>query len=1097
MRMKKYLLFSVCALLLFGCETRQTAPPLFELLPSAQTGISFSNDLTESADFNILEYLYFYNGAGVATADFNGDGLIDLYFVSNQQSNRLYLNKGNFQFIDITEQAGVGGEGTWSTGVTVADINGDGFPDIYLSQVGNYKSAKGVNQLFINNGDLTFTESAAAYGLDFVGFSTQAAFFDYDRDGDLDMYLLNHSIKNPAVFSQSDTRTQKDEMGGDRLYKSQLAQGEAAFVDVTEHAGIYTSSLGFGLGLAVSDLNDDGWPDIYVSNDFTENDYLYINNQDGTFAEQLEKQMAYTSRYSMGNLAADLDNDGLNEVITTDMLPSDPEIWQKSVGEDKVEVFDVKLNFGYAHQYVRNTLQKNLGNGTFSDVSLMAGMYATDWSWAPLAFDMDNDGLLDLHISNGIYKRPNDLDYVNYGQDRAGVKQMTPDELEAYQIENLPNVKIPNYAGRNLGDLKFEPVAEAWGLNQSSYSNGSAYADLDGDGDMDLVVNNTNQPAFVYENKSNELLGHHYVKVRLGSKGLNTAGIGARLALTTSQGSMVREISPTKGFQSAVSTEVIFGLGKEEQAESLQVRWPDGRIQKLTTVPVDMLWRVSYNGGPGITVEKAADHDPEFSVSTFSEYRHEENKEFKDYNREYLIPRLYSTEGPALAIADVNNDGLDDLYMGGAKEQPGSLWIQNADGGFETRENQSFSMLGRAEDTDALFFDANGDGAPDLYVISAGNEYADGQVFTYDRLYFNDGQGNLQFAPRALPQIGTHGSKVTAADVDGDGDQDLFVAANIASGAYGLNPKHQLLINDGRGAFTDAISQLMPEAKDLGMLNDALWLDHDGDGDQDLLVAGEWTPLTLMENDGRGGFERIDIDGFNNTEGWWMSLEEADLDGDGDLDIVAGNLGLNSKLKASAEKPLSLYVNDFDNNKQTDPVIFHYVEDANIPFATRDDLIKQMAFIKKKHPNYASYAKIRKPEDLFDRTKLSSSLMKNINQLASMVFINEGGRYVQKQLPVEAQLSPAMDIQVADFNSDGHQDIFLVGNFFGFRNDIGRAGARPITLLLGDGQGNFEAAAIPKLNTQQTWGEYRKIGLLGNGKLIGLRNNDSPVFFTF
>ena len=1093
--MKKGSFLLLWVLVLGACEYRPGNSPLFELLPGEKTGIMFSNDLTDTPDFNILEYLYYYNGGGVAAGDFNNDGLPDLYFVANQKANKLYLNKDDFQFEDITESAGVAGTGTWSTGVTVADVNGDGLLDIYLCQVGNYKEAKGANQLFINNGDLTFTESAKAYGLDFVGFSTQAAFFDYDRDGDLDMYLLNHSIKDPSTFSQATNRTGKDEMGGDRLYQSQLSQGETIFTDVTESAGIYSSSLGFGLGLAVSDVNNDGWADIYISNDFTENDYLYINQQDGTFTEQLEQQIAYTSRFSMGNTIDDLDNDGLTDIITTDMLPADPDIWQKSVGEDKAEVYDIKLNFGYGHQYVRNTLQKNLGNGSFSDVSLQAGTFATDWSWAPLAFDMDGDGQLDLHISNGIYKRPNDLDYVNYGQDGQGAASMSADELEAFQIRNLPTVKIPNYAGRNLGDLQFESMGEAWGLDQETYSNGSVYADLDNDGDHDLVLNNTNQQAFVYENKTNELNAPHYLKIQLKGPGFNTYGVGARVKLETPSGKHSREVMSTKGFQSAMSPTVLFNIGEETTATSLTISWPDGKQQYIPAPSIDTLLVLDYK--PGENQAEIATSESHFEVTSFDAYVHRENVAFKDYDREYLIPRKYSTEGPAVAKADVNGDGLEDLYLGGAKEQPGTLWLQQADGSFEEKSNTSFAQLARAEDVDALFFDANGDTHPDLYVISAGNEYADGQVFTFDRLYLNDGSGNLQFSPRSLPQFGTHGKTVKAADIDGDGDQDLFLGANIVNGVYGLNPAHHLLINNGQGFFQDVTAKYLPMAQDLGMINDAAWFDFDQDGDQDLLLAGEWTPLILLQNDGNGSFSRAEIPAFDKTEGWWFSLALADLDGDGDQDIIAGNLGLNSKLKASKAKPLTLYLNDFDQNGQPDPVLFHYMGEEHIPFATRDDLIKQMAFIKKKHPDYKTYAEVKAPEDLFEESALKAALKKQAFSFASAVFINQGsGSFDRIELPLEAQLSPVMDIQAGDLNVDGHTDLFLVGNFYGFRNDIGRAGARPVTWLLGSGDGQFKVEPDKALNTAATWGEYRKLVAFENqGRLLGLRNNQSPVWF--
>ncbi|MCE7994665.1 MAG: VCBS repeat-containing protein [Roseivirga sp.] len=1100
--MPKRLIPFLAVWLMLSCTSEPAEPPqprLFSLLTSASTGVSFNNQLKETADFNILEYLYYYNGAGVAVGDINGDGLPDLYFVGNQVPNKLYLNKGGFRFEDISVKAGVAGKGTWSTGVTMADVNGDGLLDIYVSQVGDYKEAKGANQLFINQGDMTFVDEAKKYGLDFVGFSTQAAFFDYDRDGDLDMYLLNHSIKNPAVFAESSTRDKIDELGGDRLFQSQLAQGSDEFTDVTSQAGIYSSALGFGLGLAISDLNNDGWLDIYVSNDFTENDYLYTNNQDGTFSEELEQKITYTSRYSMGNAADDLDNDGLSEIITTDMLPSDPEIWQMSVGEDKTDVYDIKLNFGYAHQYVRNTLQKNLGNGSFSDVSLLAGTFATDWSWAPLAFDMDNDGLLDLHISNGIYKRPNDLDYVNYGQDQPGVKGMSPDELEAFQIENLPNVKIPNYAGRNKGGLQFESVGVDWGLDQSSYSNGSAYADLDNDGDLDLVINNTNQPAFVYKNNARQQNGQHFLKVVLEGTGLNKQALGAKVTVRKDGQRLTREVMPTRGFQSAVSTELHFGLGATTQIDGVTVIWPDGQFQTIEQVTPDQVLKISY-APEGDGIKPAETNKSAFQINEFEQWAHKENVTYKDYNNEYLIPRKFSTEGPALAVADVNGDGLDDMYLGGAKEQPGALWLQQANGGFKLKPIEAFEQLSRAEDADALFFDADNDGDQDLYVVSAGNEYNNGQVFTFDRLYLNDGQGNLQFAPSALPQFGTHGKTVSAVDIDSDGDLDLFVGANIVKGIYGLNPAHHLLINDGTGNFADQTGTRIPMANQLGMLNDATWFDYDQDGDEDLLVAGEWTPLTLLQNNGKGQFTRATTSGLENSEGWWFSLALADVDADGDLDIIAGNMGLNSKLKATESKPLSLYLNDFDQNGQVDPVLFHFMGEAEIPFASRDDLIKQMAFIKKKHPDYKTYAGLKKPEDLFGAELLERSLKKHVKTFASAVFINNrSGSFTRIDLPTEAQLSPVMDILADDFNADGHLDLFLVGNLYAFRNDIGRAAANPVTYLIGDGKGSFQVSTEENLNNTQTWGDYRNAAFLNGGsssrRIIALRNNNKPVVF--
>lgn len=644
------------SLLLSACSNEKESPSLFKRISPDESGIDFQNSLTESADFNIIEYLYFYNGGGVAAGDINNDGLADLYFTANQKPNKLYLNKGNFQFEDITKKSGIAETGNWSTGATMADVNGDGFLDIYLCQVGDYKEAKGRNQLFINNQDGTFTEKAEEYGLAFVGFSTHAAFFDYDNDGDLDMYLLNHSIKNPEVFSPITDRD-KINPGGDKIYQNQLAQGKTGFVDVTEETGIYSSTLGFGLGLAISDINKDGWPDIYVSNDFTENDYLYINQQNGTFKEQLESQIQHTSRFSMGNFIADINNDAEVDIFTTDMLPGNPEIWKKSVGEDKVEVYRIKEQFGYGNQYVRNTMQMNLGNGMFSDISLFSDNFATDWSWSPLIFDMDNDGLQDIHITNGIYKRPNDLDFVNYMNSNPGA--MDDEELEKARISTLPTLKIPNYAGLNKGEGRFESEIEGMrlGFEEPTYSNGSTYADLDNDGDLDLVINNLEQEAFVYENLSSS--GNTFLNIEFKGPDFNLFGIGAKVYITSYEQQFYRENFNSRGFQSSTAPTLHFGLGKAKEPVGLKVVWPDGKVQRIESQPINQTLILEYKNASKEEVSKATEPSGELPVAPLPfDYQHRED-EFNDQLREYLIPRKFSHEGPALAVGDINGDNLE------------------------------------------------------------------------------------------------------------------------------------------------------------------------------------------------------------------------------------------------------------------------------------------------------------------------------------------------------------------------------------------------------------------------------------------------------
>lgn len=1064
---------------IFSCG-KKTEPALFELLPAEKTGISFENKLTSTNELNILEYLYFYNGGGVAAGDINNDGLVDLYFTGNQVPNKLYLNKGDFKFEDVTESAGVDGDGGWSTGVTMADVNVDGLLDIYVSQVGDYKSIKGKNKLYINQGDQKFVDLADEYGVGFVGFSTHAAFFDYDRDGDLDLYLLNHSIKSPEVFAKAEKRTQSDP-GGDKLFKNLASEGERGFIDVTEESGIYSSVLGFGLGVGIEDLNGDGWLDIYVSNDFTENDYLYLNQQDGTFKESLESLISNTSRYSMGNDLADLNGDGLPEIFTTDMLPEDPEIWMKSVGEDKTEVYQIKKQFGYGDQYVRNHLQLNRGKDGFSDVALFSGVFASDWSWSPLIFDMDNDGLSDIHITNGIVKRPNDLDFIQYSQESD--PNLSMDELRKRQIEMLPSVKLPNHAYRNEGDLRFTNQAQNWGLDQASYSNGSTYADMDNDGDLDLIVYNLDQHSFVYKNHS-EKSGNSFLRANLEGKALNPFSLGSKVTLFSGEKSWSQRLSTSRGFQSGTSTTLVFGLGKTSQIDSVLVNWADGESEVFYGIQVKQ--SVIFKQGAG---------NPFLSPPTTSEdsiafpqidWIHIEKDELDETKREYLIPRNFSQMGPALAVGDVNADGLDDVYLGGAKDQAGALFMQNPDGSFIEIANPIFQQLAKAEDVVAEFADFNGDGKLDLYVGSGGNEYESGNLFLFDRVYFGDGKGGFQFIPMALPPIGENTSTLAIHDIDGDGDLDIFAGASVVPGDYGASPKSTLLINQGNGQFKDGTDSWFGLETKLGMINSAIWEDLDGDQKAELILTGDWHSIRVYELSQENKLVEKTIPGLENSAGWIQSLLIEDVNGDGKKDIVVGNLGLNSKLKASSEKPVWLFHHDFDGNGQADPLIFHYMGEKLVPLATRDDLIKQIPAVKRKHTSYQEYASISSPEDLFPKEILDQANKKSITEFRSGAYLQqEDGSFAFTPFPSKAQLSPVLSM---NWDEDS-KSIWLGGNFSGFRVDLGKSTASAFSAWKWKNDG-FELVTIStSIPSQSEVRNLRSISVSGKNLGIVTTNN--------
>ncbi|GAB3502355.1 VCBS repeat-containing protein [Spirosoma knui] len=1097
---------------LVGCNSFNTEKQLFQSLDSTQTGVGFINHVVPSQKLNILDYLYFYNGGGVSAGDINNDGLTDLYFVSNQGKNKLYLNKGNFKFEDITEKAGVEGFSDWQTGSTMADINGDGLLDIYVCAVGNFRGLEGANELYINNGDNTFTEKAADYGLDFTGFSTQAAFFDYDHDGDLDCYLLNHAVHTSRSYDRVTARNLRNNESGDYLYQNmsveqgptgQKTQGaEAApkgriikFVNVSEKAGIYGAAMGYGLGISVADLNNDGWEDLYISNDFHEDDYYYINNQNGTFTESVKKAFQHTSRFSMGNDVADVNNDGFADVVTLDMYPEDETVEKASLGEDPLDIYLYKLAYGYMNQYSRNCLQLNLSGKKFMDIGVMAGVAATDWSWSPLLADYDNDGIKDLFVSNGIVRRPNNLEYVKFASDDSLRYAMeTSKSLDERATKLMPEGKVHNYLYRGTSSLRFDDKSTAWGFSTPTFSNGSAYADLDNDGDLDLITNNIDDPAGLYRNDANTIYpDNKYLTVKLKGQGPNVFGVGAKVILkykdtTAGNQVQVQQLMPTRGFMSSVAPELLFGLGKRSVIDSVIVIWPSQRMEVRTNVQTNQVLTVRQadatldattyrytraTGQPLFTDVSATDSIP---------YRHQENKEYFDYVREPLMPFQVSTEGPHLAVGDVNGDGLEDMYAGGAKWRAGSLLIQQPTGQFKAMPQSAFAKDSVYEDVDAVFFDADGDKDLDLYVVSGGNEFYDKMPEQFDRLYLNDGKGNFSRSANALPAMYDNKSCVRPFDIDHDGDLDLFVGGRVVGFGYGKSPNSYLLINDGKGRFSDQTDKLSTGLRKAGMITDAVWADYDGDKDVDLILAGDWMPVRVFANN-KGKFTEVKTITADKTplNGFFQRIIAADFDRDGDLDLIAGNLGTNTKLRKGDDPQLRMWVKDVDNNQSLEQIIAYKRGDDWYPLAFKDELGKQMpSVINKRFTDYVSFA--GKPlQDVLNKDELKGADEYMVNQFASVYLENQGGTFVVHELPMLAQVSKLFALHPIDIDQDGDLDVVGGGNFYGVSTYQGRYDASYGLVLRNDGTGKF--TALSPVDT----------GFLLNGEIRDIRPVKTPA----
>ncbi len=1097
----RLIVFTVIPLILSACDF--FPEKRFTLLSAEKTGVDFVNKLEPTTDLNIFSYLYFYDGAGVAAGDLNGDGLPDLFFTANQGANKLYLNKGNFEFEDVTDISFDAKEDDWSTGVTFADVNDDGMLDIYVSNVGHYLNIRGRNKLFINQGNNeqgipVFKESAEEYGLDLVGFSTQAVFFDYDLDGDLDMYMMNHSVHSNNTFDYSDIREESHPLAGDRLMRNDNGR----FVDVTEEAGIYNSALGYGLGIGISDLNQDGYPDIYIGNDFHEDDYLYINNGDGTFTESLEQMIRHTSRSSMGNDLVDINNDGLMDIFSLDMLPEDYEMAKTSAAEDPYRIYESKLKYGYKHQFSRNTLQLNRGNGRFSDIGMLAGVHATDWSWAALGADFDNNGYVDLFVSNGIKGRSNDMDYITFisADDIQQRLEGTMTEAELQLTDHMPAVKIPNYMYKNEGALIFEDVSEEWGLNHKSYSSGAVYTDLDGDGDLDIVINNVDNEAFIYRNNTVEKFQNsNYLRVKFRGPEGNRLGIGTKIEIPLSDNNtIVRELYPVRGFQSSLDYTLHIGLNSLSSIPKLVITWYDGRKQILRDVKANQTVIADYNDAVKNVGNRSTRSPRELFVEITDQlgisYKHEEN-DFVEFNREALIPHMVSKEGPAIAVGDVNGDGLDDFFAGGAKRQEASLYIQKDNGAFVKKETPAFKNDYIHEDVDAVFADVDGDGDQDLIVVSGGNEYYGHSEYMLPRLYINDGNGNFVRDTERLPKLYSTGSVVAAADIDNDGDVDLFLGSRAVPWKYGSPPTSYLLINND-GFFEVDTTSFGKKFSGLGLVTDARWSDMNNDGLPDLVVASEWSNMKIVYN--TAGRQHAEVYEIPGSSGLWNTIEVADFDNDGQVDIAAGNLGLNSKFKASEEAPLRMYVNDFDGNGTVEQIITYVHKGEELLFATKDELAEQITFINRKFGSYKEFAGASLHE-VIDKDVLEASNTYSVEELRSVMFYNRNSHFTKKPLPITVQFAPVHDFLVHDFNKDRYPDLLSAGNFFEANIQRGRYDADYGNILINDGRGILKQLPNDEINWYLE-GQIRRLEPIrvgGRNVVIVAENNKPLRFFQF
>ena len=1092
MRILGLLLYGI--LFLASCETKKSER--FHLLDPTQTGIDFNNEIIETDSVNVFQYMNVYTGAGVAVGDINNDGLTDIYFSGNMVSGRLYLNKGNFEFEDVTEQAGLF-NASWGTGTSMVDINQDGFLDIYITVSGGAPESERANLLYINNGDNTFSEKANDFGLADTRQSMHSAFFDYDKDGDLDMYLLvNPAAYEHRVNSSSPRKLDGSSISNDRLYRNDGGK----FTDVTKEAGIVVE--GYGLGVGISDINDDSWPDIYISNDFIGNDILYINQGDGSFKDEITTHINHTSYAGMGNAITDIDNNGKPDIMVLDMRPENNERQKLIISSTGYDRFQMMLNAGYQPQYSRNTLQLNLGEGKFAEIGNMAGVSSTDWSWSSLFADYDNDGYKDLYITNGFLRDLGDLDYIHYqgiydnplGEWDAKIKQ------KLNSIKALPPAKLNNYAYRNSGDSTFEKVSENWGISSPSCSNGAAYADLDNDGDLDLIVNNMNQPAFIYENKSYEEKPNHYLQIKLKGKPGNLQGIGTRIKLTTKVGTQYEQHFLSRGYESSVDPTLHFGLGQETEVERVEIWWPDDQYQLLKNIPANQQLIIAYKDAfSKEKPNKSADSKwfKETGITLDSIFYHEEDN-IVDFKLQPIIPHMHSRNGPGVSVADANGDNLEDFYVGGAAGQAGVLYIQEKDASFSRSD---WPIDGNFEDMGSLFFDANNDGYTDLYVVSGGVQLLKGNSYQ-DRLYLNDGEGNFTKS-NAIPEIKISGSTVNAIDFDHDGDLDLFVGGRVDPGNYPMPVKSYLLENlaneDVENLKFRDISNQIKDWDILTMVTSALWTDYNSDGWNDLIVVGEFMQVEFFQNKEGRLVRATNSTGLQKTEGWWNSINGGDFDGDGDTDYILGNLGRNHKYHASKEEPLCIYAKDYDKDGNMDPIMCYYIGDENYIAHSRDELISQISAMRSRFKTYKSYAETSFGKSFLPEELESAYVVKSHNFSSSYLENLGDGTFKISDLPIAAQMGPVEGILVEDIDKDGFEDVILTGNSYATEVATGRYDALKGLVLKGNGKGSFETLSLEKsgfINDYDASGLASIRNSKGELQIVTANNNGPLKVFT-
>ncbi len=1038
-------------------KTYAQEAPLFELLSSSKSGINFKNQLKEDAKHNILTYEYFYNGGGVAIGDINNDGLEDIFLTANMGKNALYLNTGSLKFKDISKSAKIEGKaGAWSTGVSMIDINKDGLLDIYVCYSGWQDEDARRNALYINRGNGQFEEKATEYGLDDPSNSTQAAFFDYDKDGDLDMYLLNHNTTVIYEVEYNDVRDTRHPLAGDKFYENE----DGHFTDISEKAGIKGSPLGFGLGIAIADVNSDGWQDIYVSNDYIEPDYLYINQGDGTFTDQMTDYFQHISYFSMGSDIVDVNNDGQPDVYTLDMLPEDNERQKLLYGPDNYEHYALMVMNGFYHQNMRNMLHVNNANGGFSEVGQLAGISNTDWSWSSFFADFDNDGWKDLFITNGYYRDYTNRDFLKYKGDYFFQKAVKEEKADTFQlVTSMTSTPLHNYIFKNEGDLNFTDKSIDWGFNAKTFSNGAAYADLDNDGDLDLVVNNLNEKASLYKNLSREQHPDgHYLAITL--KGKDITALGAKLKVYSNEGMQFFEYMPTRGFQSSMSQRIHIGLGKTEKVDSMEIQWLSGNRQIIKNAETDQLLTIEEEVGETKPLAATDANSCLFQkVPSPVPYLHQEYA-YNDFKRQPLLMNMLTTCGPTMTMADINQDQLPDIFIGGAKGSFGKIYIQNTDGQYMETQQHFASTDQINTDADAVFFDADGDGDQDLYVASGGyQDFSPQDLVLQDNLYLNDGQGDFEVASEALPAMFVSKSCVVPADFDQDGDMDVFVGGRVIPGQFPVTPQSFLLENngstDGKPHFSDVAADKAPGLSQIGMVTDAAWIDLNNDGWQDLIVIGEYMPIKVYLNQSGKGFADATEQYFDRPlSGLWNKLLLTDFDNDGDQDMVVANFGLNSQLKVSPEKPLKMFYKDFDANGSVDPILTYYIQGKAYPFASRGELLDQIYSMRQKYTSYADYAGVQL-EDIFSKDELKDAQVLTAETLETIYLENQNGKFVPHQLPKEAQFAPVYAMTTLDYNKDGNPDLVLAGNQSAIRIRMGVMDANYGQVFEGDGQGNF------------------------------------------